>query len=88
MSRFLTGSAITSIALALTACSPPRTETVFVVPDVPEDLLTPVEVPARRVKVLTDVGLVLADHVEALELANDRIRGVRCLLNAPSCDEQ
>ncbi|MCR9274408.1 hypothetical protein [Mameliella sp. LZ-28] len=49
-------------------------------PDVPEDLLTPVEVPARRIEILTDVGLVLADHVEALELANDRIRGVRCVL--------
>ncbi|MDD9733091.1 hypothetical protein PVW46_24590 [Mameliella sp. AT18] len=88
MSRFPTGSAITCIALALTACSPPRTETVFVVPDVPEDLLTPVEVPARRVEVLTDVGLVLADHVEALELANDRIRGVRCVLEGTGCNEQ
>lgn len=80
MRQFLTGSTIICAAWALAGCDPPRIKTVYVVPDVPEVLLTEVEVPPRRVEVLTDVGLILADHVEALELANGRIRGVRCVL--------
>lgn len=72
----------------MAACDPPRIETVYVVPDVPEELLTEVEVPPRRVEVLTDVGLILADNVEALETANGRIAGTRCVLAAAKRGEE
>ena len=52
----------------------------LIVPDVPQELRTPVEVPARQVETLADVGVVLADHVEALDTANGRITATDCIL--------
>lgn len=63
------------------------------VPTVPEILRTPVDVPRRRARGLADVGLILADHVEALEVANGRIDSVDCILDAaeagaePDCED-
>lgn len=55
-------------------------EYVRVTPDVPKDLRTPEEVPERKVDTLKDVGLVLTDHVEALDRANGKIAAVDCIL--------
>lgn len=68
--------------LFLTSCAPaPVVERVVqVVPEVPTILRTPVTVPPRPVETLTDVGLILADHVEGLAAANGRIVAVDCIL--------
>lgn len=83
MFRFLTGF---SICCAISACDP-ATETVYIVPVVPEELRTPVEVPKRQAKVLQDVGLILTDHVEALATANDKIITTDCILDAAEAGE-
>lgn len=51
-------------------------------PDVPRDLRAPVPVPERRAETLADVGLILTDHVEALEQANGQIVSIDCILIA------
>lgn len=60
----------------------PSAETRYIVPVVDPSLRQPVEVPEREAKTLKDVGLVLTDHVEALETANDRIITIDCILTA------
>lgn len=64
----------------LAACG--QTEYVFVTPDVPYELRTPVAAPDRQVRTLKDVGVVLTDHVEALETANGKIAAIDCILAA------
>ncbi|WP_420415847.1 hypothetical protein [Marinovum algicola] len=51
-------------------------------PEVPEALLAPNVVPERRVSGLKSVGLILADHVEALEAGNADKAAIRCILDA------
>lgn len=65
----------------ISGCSP-TVEKQYVVPVVDPSLRQPVEVPKRDAKTLKDVGLILADHVEALETANDRIITMDCILTA------
>lgn len=69
-------------ALCLSACSAPevRVETRLVAAEIPAQLLEPVSVPDRPVETLADVGLVLADHVEALDKANGQIVSIRSIL--------
>ena len=67
--------------LTLSACDA-QTEYVYIIPDVPADLRQPVNVPQRRAETLRDVGLLLSDHVEALETANGRIVSIDCILTA------
>lgn len=75
----------------MAACERP-VEYVHVTPDVPEYLRTPVAVPERRADTLADVGLILTDHVEALDTANDKITTTDCILDAaeagqdPNCE--
>jgi len=57
----------------LTACSP---ETRWLTPDVPDALRKPVEVPVRERVTLRDLGLIVTDHVEALEEANGRLTAI------------
>lgn len=71
----------------ISGCEPTKTETVYIVPVVPEELRTPVEVKDREAKTLKDVGLILADHVEALETANDKIVTTDCILDAAEAGE-
>lgn len=68
------------MTISLAGCLP--TEYVDVIPDVPADLRQPVTVPERRTETLRDVGLILTDHVEALEVANGRIVAIDCILTA------
>lgn len=70
------------------ACSPQTPTIEFVVPDVPKVLRTPVDVPARKVETLVDVGLVLTDHQEALNVANGRIVATDCILTAAEQGEE
>ena len=93
MRPFHLGFGIISLSL-VSACDPKvRIETVIVTPDVPEILRTPVTVPEREAETLADVGLILTDHVEALDQANGRITAVDCILdaaelgNAPDCEQ-
>jgi hypothetical protein len=79
MRLFLTISAIWWLA-SCTDQQPVRTVTKLIVPDVPKELREPVPVPARQVTTLADVGVVLADHVEALDAANGRITATDCIL--------
>lgn len=80
MQKFRTGFAtISTVFLAACAATP---EYVPVLPDVPAELRRPVEVRPRPVSGLRDVGLVLADHVEALDAANGRIVAIDCILTA------
>lgn len=83
MNRYLTGFVIIS-AVLVSGCAADRAvvEIRIVPPDVPATLRQPVEVPKREVEVLADVGLVLTDHVEALEVANGRITAIDCILTA------
>lgn len=64
----------------------PTIEYVRVVPDVPQQLREPVEVEPRPVEGLKSVGLILADHVEALDAANGRIFSINCILTAAEED--
>lgn len=57
-------------------------ETVLVVPEVPKALRTPVDVAPRTAESLADVGLILTDHVEALEEANGKIVAIDEILAA------
>tara|TARA_Y100001963_G_scaffold73574_2_gene102319 strand:- start:16194 stop:16397 length:204 start_codon:yes stop_codon:yes gene_type:complete len=52
------------------------------VPDVPEALRQPVTVPERRAETLADVGVILTDHVQALDRANGQIIATDCILAA------
>lgn len=75
------GFAITLSALVLSGCQT-TTQIEYVIPNVPKDLREPVPLPDRQVETLADVGLVLTDHVEALETANDKIGSIDCILTA------
>ena len=66
-------------ALILTACSPSK-ETVMVTPDVGADLREPCEVEVRAYDGLSDVALILGDHVEALDCANGKIEAIDDIL--------
>lgn len=65
--------------LFLAAC---QTEYIPVIPDVPIELRTPVSVPDREAATLKDVGIILTDHVQALDTANGRIIATDCILTA------
>ncbi len=43
---------------------------VLIVPEIDDELIAPRSVPDRGVSTLADVGVVLADHVQALDAAN------------------
>ena len=58
----------------------PQVQTRLIVPAVPADLRTPVTVAERPVETLGDIGLVLTDHVRALDAANGKIVAVDCIL--------
>jgi hypothetical protein len=60
-------------------CSP-APETQLLVPRVDADLRQPVTVPAREATTLADVGLILTDHVQALDAANGRICAIDATL--------
>ncbi len=78
MRHFLMISACCSIA----SCSWTRVEYRNVVPDLPAELRTPVDVPERRAETLADVGVILADHVQALDAANGKIIATDCIWRA------
>lgn len=69
----------------LVGCAEP--EYIYVVPDVPATLRQPVSVPDRPVATLADVGVILADHVEGLGIANGRIVAFDCILTAAEAGE-
>ncbi len=77
MRRFLMISALFWVA----SCTP-RIEYRNIVPDVPEPLRQPVTVPERRAETLADVGVILTDHVQALDRANGQIIATDCILDA------
>lgn len=52
------------------------------VPSVSPELRAPVVVTPRPVEVLGDVGLILADHVEALDRANGQIAAIDKILTS------
>lgn len=76
----------------LASCGANQVQTVFVVPDVDPELLAPRTVPERNFETLADVGVILADHVQALDAANgdkaaiDQI--LTCAADASECEEQ
>jgi len=78
MRTFLMIFACCSIA----SCSPRPVEYRNVLPDLPTELRTPVAVPERRAETLADVGVILADHVEALDAANGKIIATDCIWRA------
>lgn len=67
-----------SCAVLVSACAK---EPVPIMVDVPQELRQPVEVPKRQTETLRDVGLILADHAQALETANGRIVSIDCILS-------
>lgn len=68
----------------LAGCETVRTEYVAVTPDIPATLLDQVVLPDRDVSGLQSVGVILADAIEGLELANGRILAINCILDAVS----
>ena len=60
----------------IASCGPAKIEYRNVLPDLPAELRTPVSVPDRRAKTLGDVGVILSDHVEALDAANGKITAI------------
>lgn len=72
----------------LAGCLEAPVEYVNVIPDVPSDLRQPVAVPQREASTLKDVGLILADHVEALDKANGKIIATDCILTAAETGEE
>lgn len=75
---FLIGSLI-----ILTACSEPRTRIEFVTVEIPEPLLKTCDVEARQRVTLVDVGLIIGDHVAALDCANGKIEAIAEIVNDP-----
>lgn len=69
-------------AAFLTASCGEKVEYRNIIPDVPEELRTPVAVPERRAETLADVGVILSDHVQALDAANGKIVATDCILDA------
>ena len=61
-----------SCVTLLSACAHDP-EVVLQAPEIPADLLTPEQVPARAVETLSDVGLLLVDFNEALGRANGKL---------------
>lgn len=63
-----------------------------VIPVVDESLRLPVVVAERDVDGLLSVGVILTDHIEALDLANGRIVAFDCIMDAaesglePDCE--
>lgn len=76
--RYLTGFCL---CFVISGCDP-TIEKDYIIPVIDPALRQPVQVPSREAKTLKDVGLILADHVEALETANDRIVTIDCILTA------
>jgi len=66
-------------AAFLTACSP-KTLTEYLVVDVPEELRDPCLVEPRPYESIADVGLILTDHVECLDVSNGRIQAIDAIL--------
>ena len=58
------------------SCGPAKIEYRNVLPDLPDELRTPVSVPDRRAETLGDLGVILSDHVEALDAANGKITAI------------
>ena len=69
-------------ASCLMASRGPQIEYRNLVPDVPEALRQPVAVPKRKAETLADVGIILTDHVQALDQANGQIIATDCILDA------
>lgn len=67
------------LTICLAGCEP-KIEYVNVVVDVPGELRQPVTVPERKAATLKDVGLILADHIEGLDIANGKIAAIDCIL--------
>ena len=67
-------------ACLLASCTEQASTLVPIVPVVPSELRTQVVVPERVVNSLADVGVVLADHVQALDKANGQISATDCIL--------
>lgn len=65
-----------------------RTEYIPVIPAVDETLRTPVVLPEREVNGLQSVGIILADAIEGLDLANGRIAAIDCILDAAEAGAQ
>lgn len=77
----LRGCVSVAVILMISACNA-TIEYVPIIPEVPTELRQPVTVPQRRAETLRDVGLLLADHVQALDTANGRIIATDCILTA------
>jgi len=82
MHHYRSGFAITSM-IFLAGCAEPAVEYVEIPRPVPAALLEPVAVPSRPAQTLKDVGLILTDHVQALDRANGQIGAIKCILTAP-----
>jgi hypothetical protein len=63
---------IFALPLLASACAAPP-EVQLLVPRVDAELRQPVTVEPREAVTLADVGLILTDHVQALDAANGRI---------------
>lgn len=67
-------------AFLIASCgTTPTIEYRNILPDLPDELRTPVKVPERRAETLADVGVILSDHVQALDTANGKIVAVDCI---------
>ena len=76
-----------AICLTLAACEKPAPELVFVVPDIPENLRQLEVLPDRKAETLTDVGLILTDHIEAVENYEDKITSRNCIIDNSKAGE-
>lgn len=64
------------------SCAEPKIEYRDVLPDIPKELRTTEKVPERELQTLTDVGIILTDHVQALDAANGKITAIDCIWRA------
>lgn len=66
----------------IASCAAPVAEYRATLPDLPAELRRPVTVPDREYNNLSDLGVILTDHVEALDEANGKIEAIDCIWTA------
>lgn len=66
----------------LVSCAPSQKPTEFIALDaqIPADLLQPISVPQRALNTNRDLALRILDYREGLDLANERIASIACIV--------
>jgi hypothetical protein len=68
------------LPIFLMACGQPETETVYLMPDIPVDLLVPCAVSARVAETYRDLAVLATEHLNTAQCANGKIEALGQIL--------